>query len=62
MNDIIDTLHWITETPDNLQIFGMCSKDASTALRLADGTMIATSPDFQGSWGGGGALVGRYTP
>lgn len=55
-------MHWITETPDNLQVFGMCSKDAANALRLADGTFIATSPDFTGSWPGGGALVGRYTP
>ncbi|RYP03367.1 hypothetical protein DL764_005182 [Monosporascus ibericus] len=55
-------MHWITETPDNLQVFGLCSKDSWAALRLADGTNIVTSPNFTGSWPGGGALIGRYTP
>ncbi|RYP77304.1 hypothetical protein DL769_003453 [Monosporascus sp. CRB-8-3] len=55
-------MHWITETPDNLQVFGLCSKDSWAALRLADGTSIVTSPNFTGSWPGGGALIGRYTP
>ncbi|KAK3346044.1 glycoside hydrolase family 55 protein [Lasiosphaeria hispida] len=55
-------MHWIEETPSNLQVFGLCSKDAHTILRLADGTEITTSKDFTGSWPGGGGDIGRYTP
>ena len=55
-------IHWIQKTPANLNAFGLCSKDSWSTLRLEDGTDIVTSPDFKGSWPGGGGLVGRYTP
>ncbi|KAH8201325.1 hypothetical protein TruAng_004493 [Truncatella angustata] len=54
-----DYMHWIEETPGNLQAFGLCSKDTYAGLRLANGTDIVTDPNFTGSWGGD---VGRYTP
>ncbi|KAK3367890.1 putative glucan ENDO-1, 3-BETA-glucosidase BGN13.1 precursor [Podospora didyma] len=57
-----DRTHWIEKTPTNLQAFGLCSKDSWSGLRLADGTDVLTSPDFTGSWPGGGGDVGRYTP
>lgn len=57
--DCQDYIHWITETPDNLQAFGLCSKDTYAGLRLANGTFILTDDGFTGSWGGD---VGRYTP
>ncbi|GJN70441.1 glycoside hydrolase family 55 [Purpureocillium lilacinum] len=56
------TMHWIAQTPSNLQAFGLCSKDAETVLRLADGTRIKAQEGFTGSWPGGGGDVGRYTP
>ncbi|KAK0725005.1 glycoside hydrolase family 55 protein [Lasiosphaeris hirsuta] len=55
-------MHWIDEAPSNLHVFGLCSKDAHTILRLANGTEITTAKDFTGSWPGGGGDVGRYTP
>lgn len=55
-------MHWITQTPKNLQAFGLCSKDSWAVMRLADGTNIETQKGFEGSWPGGGGLVGRYTP
>ncbi|KAK6828307.1 glycoside hydrolase family 55 protein [Apiospora arundinis] len=55
-------MNWITQTPQNLQAFGLCSKDSWSVLRLADGSAIETQKGFQGSWPGGGGLVGRYTP
>ncbi|KAK6066121.1 hypothetical protein SCUP515_10868 [Seiridium cupressi] len=57
--DCQNYVHWITETPDNLQAFGLCSKDTWAGLRLANGTSIITEDGFTGSWGGD---VGRYTP
>lgn len=57
--DCQDVVHWIAETPDNLQAFGLCSKDTYAGLRLANGTEIVTEDGFTGSWGGD---VGRYTP
>lgn len=57
-----ETMHWISETPDNLQAFGLCSKDAETVLRLADGTRLQAAHGFSGSWPGGGGDVGRYCP
>ncbi|PHH67019.1 hypothetical protein CDD81_4414 [Ophiocordyceps australis] len=56
-----ETMHWISESPKNLQAFGMCAKDTQTVLRLADGTRIKTQDGFGGSWPGGGGNVGRYT-
>ncbi|KOS18425.1 Glucan endo-1 [Escovopsis weberi] len=56
------TMHWIAKTPSNLQAFGICSKDAQNILRLANNATIPTSPDFTGSWPGGGGDIGRYTP
>ncbi|RBQ78001.1 hypothetical protein FVER14953_09443 [Fusarium verticillioides] len=55
-------MHWISETPKNLQAFGLCSKDAWATLHLADGTNIVSQDGFTGSWPGGGGDVGRYTP
>ncbi|CAJ2505944.1 Uu.00g000740.m01.CDS01 [Anthostomella pinea] len=52
-------MHWIAQTPTNLQAFGLCSKDTWATLRLADGTNIVTQDGFEGSWSGD---VGRYTP
>ncbi|OTB17749.1 glycoside hydrolase family 55 protein [Daldinia sp. EC12] len=57
--DCQDYMHWIAQTPANLKAYGVCSKSTRTALRLGDGTNIATKPNFEGSWG---SLVGRYTP
>ncbi|KAI1413046.1 glycoside hydrolase family 55 protein [Hypoxylon sp. FL1857] len=57
--DCQDYMHWISQTPANLQAYGLCSKSTTTTLRTGDGTNINTQPDFTGSWGG---LVGRYTP
>lgn len=55
-------MNWITQTPTNLQAFGLCSKDSWSVLRLADGTNIESQKGFEGSWPGGGASVARYTP
>ncbi|OTA97776.1 glycoside hydrolase family 55 protein [Hypoxylon sp. CO27-5] len=57
--DCQDYMHWISQTPANLQAYGLCSKSTTVALRTGDGTNINTQPDFTGSWG---SLVGRYTP
>ena len=54
-------MHWVQTTPTNLNAFGLCSKDTYATLRLADGAEIVTSPDYTGSWPGGGGDVGRYT-
>ncbi|KAK0610586.1 glycoside hydrolase family 55 protein [Bombardia bombarda] len=56
-----NVVHWIQQTPSNLQAFGLCSKDSFAGLRLADGTQIVTNNGFTGSWPGGGGDVGRYT-
>lgn len=55
-------MHWIAQTPANLQAFGLCSKDTWATLRLADGTNIVTQDGFTGSWPNTGGDVGRYTP
>lgn len=55
-------MHWINATPDNFQAFGLCSKDATVTLRLADGTNIETQQGFEGSWPKTGGDIGRYTP
>jgi hypothetical protein len=52
-------MHFVKETPANLQAFGLCSKDTYATLRLANGTEVVTANGFTGSWGGD---VGRYTP
>ncbi|KAI4868767.1 glycoside hydrolase family 55 protein [Hypoxylon rubiginosum] len=57
--DCQNYMHWISQTPTNLQAYGLCSKSTWSALRLGDGSNILTDPDFTGSWG---SLVGRYTP
>jgi hypothetical protein len=51
-------MHYIAQTPTNLQGYGFCSKDSTVTLRLGDGTNINTSEGFTGSWGGD---VARYT-
>jgi hypothetical protein len=55
-------MNFVKETPAGLQAFGLCSKDAYAVMKLADGTDIVTSPNFTGSWPGGGGDIGRYTP
>ncbi|KAK1752889.1 glycoside hydrolase [Echria macrotheca] len=55
-------MHVVQQTPSDLNMFGVCSKDAYATLRLADGTEIVTAEGFTGSWPGGGGDVGRYTP
>jgi hypothetical protein len=62
VSTVTDNVHWIAETPSNLQAFGLCSKDSYAVLRLADGTQIQTQQGFGGSWPGTGGDVGRYTP
>lgn len=54
-----DDIHWISETPTNLQAFGLCTKDSYAGLRLADGSKLVTANGWSGSWTGD---VGRYTP
>ncbi|RCI13331.1 hypothetical protein L249_0320 [Ophiocordyceps polyrhachis-furcata BCC 54312] len=56
------TMHWIKQTPKNLQVFGLCSKDADAIVRLADGSKVLMRDGFEGSWPESGGLVGRYTP
>ncbi|KAL6788689.1 laminarinase [Trichoderma sp. SZMC 28012] len=55
-----DYMHVIKTAPTNLQMYGMCAKDTSVALRLANGTNINAQPDFTGGWSPG-SDVGRYT-
>ncbi|KAK4463428.1 glycoside hydrolase [Cladorrhinum samala] len=55
-------MHVVESTPSNLQVFGLCSKDAGAIIKLEGGRDILTSPDFTGSWPGGGGSVGRYRP
>ncbi|KAK4221938.1 glycoside hydrolase [Podospora fimiseda] len=55
-------MHVVERTPQNLQVFGLCSKDAEAVIRLEGGRRILTSPDFTGSWPGGGGSLGRYRP
>lgn len=57
---LLDYIHWIQTTPENLQGFGFCSKDTRVALHLADGTDLLAQDGFSGSWSPGG-LVGRYS-
>ncbi|KAM3498628.1 hypothetical protein MY10362_008062 [Beauveria mimosiformis] len=52
--------HWIEKTPKKLQLYGMCTKDTATALRLGDGTNIGAEGKFEGGWNPG-AIIGRYT-
>ena len=56
-----DNMHWIAQTPTNLQAYGLCSKDTISALHLANGTDIPTEPNFTGSWHDHGGDVGSYT-
>lgn len=51
-------MHWITELPDNLQMFGVCSKSSYAVMRTPDHGDIVTNSGFDGSWGGD---IGRYT-
>lgn len=52
--------HWIEKTPKNLHLYGMCTKDTTTALRLGDGKTIGAEGKFEGGWSPG-ADIGRYT-
>lgn len=58
---LLEYIHWVQETPENLQLYGMCSKDTRVALRLGDGTDILAKDGFSGGWNPG-ADIGRYTP
>ncbi|EGX87862.1 glucan endo-1,3-beta-glucosidase BGN13.1 precursor [Cordyceps militaris CM01] len=53
-------MHWIQKTPRNLQMYGMCTKDTTIALRLGDGTTVGAEGKFEGGWNPG-ATIGRYT-
>ncbi|QUC18266.1 uncharacterized protein UV8b_02507 [Ustilaginoidea virens] len=53
-------MHYISQTPKNLQAYGLCAKDTSVALRLGDGTEIQAQDGFSGGWSPG-SDVGRYT-
>ncbi|KAH8668587.1 pectate lyase superfamily protein-domain-containing protein [Xylariales sp. PMI_506] len=57
--DCQDYMNWITETPTNLQMFGLCYKSTYAGLHLANGTDVVTGSDYTGTWGGS---IGRYTP
>ncbi|KAK4194158.1 pectin lyase fold/virulence factor, partial [Triangularia verruculosa] len=49
-------------TPQDLEAWGLCSKDAEVVLKFQQGGReVRTSPDFTGSWPGGGGVVGRWT-
>lgn len=52
-------MNWITEKPNNIQMFGICSKDTYYGIHTPDYGDIQTHPHFTGSWGGD---IGRYTP
>lgn len=53
-------MHYIAETPKNLQAYGLCAKDTSVALRLGDGTEVLAQDGFIGGWIPG-SDIGRYT-
>ncbi|KAG6040336.1 hypothetical protein E4U41_000893 [Claviceps citrina] len=53
-------MHYIAQTPKNLQAYGLCAKDTSVALRLGNGTEIQAQGGFSGSWSPG-SDIGRYT-
>ncbi|KAG6015915.1 hypothetical protein E4U43_004577 [Claviceps pusilla] len=53
-------MHYIAETPENLQAYGLCAKDTSVALRLGNGTDIPGPGGFSGGWSPG-SDIGRYT-
>lgn len=55
-----NVMHWIEKAPSNLQLYGMCSKDTTIALRLGNGTEIQAEGQFEGGWNPG-ADIGRYT-
>ncbi|KAG5995415.1 hypothetical protein E4U52_008344 [Claviceps spartinae] len=53
-------MHYISQTPINLQAYGLCAKDTSVALRLGNGTDIMAQDGFSGGWSPG-SDIGRYT-
>ncbi|KAG6009657.1 hypothetical protein E4U21_001721 [Claviceps maximensis] len=53
-------MHYIAQTPKNLQAYGLCAKDTSVALRLGNGTDIPAQGGFSGGWSPG-SDIGRYT-
>ncbi|KAG5925984.1 hypothetical protein E4U42_003762 [Claviceps africana] len=54
-------MHYIAQTPTNLQAYGLCAKDTTVALRLGNGTDIpARGGGFSGGWEPG-SDIGRYT-
>ncbi|KAK2590242.1 hypothetical protein QQS21_012073 [Conoideocrella luteorostrata] len=55
-----NVMHWISKQPSDLQIFGICSKSAYNALRLANGQFVRSQSGFTGGWPGTGADLGVY--
>ncbi|KAG6165947.1 hypothetical protein E4U34_007424 [Claviceps purpurea] len=53
-------MHYISQTPINLQAYGLCAKDTSVALHLGNGTDILAQDGFSGGWSPG-SDIGRYT-
>ncbi|KAG5937906.1 hypothetical protein E4U59_004109 [Claviceps monticola] len=53
-------MHYISQTPINLQAYGLCAKDTSVALRLGNGTDVLAQNGFSGGWSPG-SDIGRYT-
>ncbi|KAK4450568.1 glycoside hydrolase [Podospora aff. communis PSN243] len=53
-------MHWIEETPENFNAFGMMSVRTYATLRLANGTELL-SKDWFGGWIPAGGNIGRYT-
>ncbi|EFY87950.1 beta-1,3-glucanase precursor [Metarhizium acridum CQMa 102] len=54
-------MHYIANTPTNLQAYGLCSNDTKYALRLGDGTNVVANGSFYGPGWPKGSVVGRYT-
>ncbi|KAJ6784595.1 hypothetical protein PWT90_05519 [Aphanocladium album] len=52
-------MHWISQAPENIQMFGVCAKDSYAILHTPDFGDVVTHPHFTGSWGGD---IGRYSP
>ncbi|KHO01498.1 beta-1,3-glucanase precursor [Metarhizium album ARSEF 1941] len=54
-------MHYIAQTPRNLQAYGLCSKDTTYALRLGNGIDLEAEGTFQGAGWPNGSDVSRYT-
>ncbi|KAG6034356.1 hypothetical protein E4U41_006571 [Claviceps citrina] len=56
----INVMHWISKTPSDFQMFGICSKSAYNVLRLANESLVPSLPDYRGGWPDTGAVLGVY--